>query len=132
MLKAYDVTATREVTLKGDTEEPQTVFILGRLDVPLRDWITNTFFEYAGKEVKLKDPGTLFTALVRFGVKGWKDFKDAHGNDVPFDTVSVSVNGVGNRPGLSDKFLDYLQPYMVELGTHVLNEMQLNEGQEKN
>jgi hypothetical protein len=30
---------------------------------------------------------------VRFGLKGWKNFKDTHGNDIPFKTVKRHTNG---------------------------------------
>jgi len=109
-LIAVDLNAVREYSLACDTGDDKTVFLLGLLDAPLRAHVDDSSLSYSLNAAAPKDgPADVKMNMnaraidvVRFGLRGWKNFKDAQGRDVPFDRVSQAVPGVGNRHVVSD------------------------------
>lgn len=135
---AFDINAIREYTLKEDEGPDPTVFLIGRIDSVLRSHIMDSTakFSKASQASEQVDASVgvfeRFYLLARFGVKGWKGFKDAAGNEIACELVSVPVPGVGNRQGLSERAMNMLQPWLSELAFEVLEDNQLSSAQEKN
>jgi hypothetical protein len=136
---AFDITATREYVLQEDTHEPHTTFLIGHLDTALRNHLEDKTTSFGVNKDGADSPATVQLDLsrrnceiVRFGVKGWQHFVDKDGRDIDFAQVSVAVPGVGNRKGLSDRLLDFLQPYIAELAGEVMKANTLTEEEEKN
>ncbi|MGK9084928.1 hypothetical protein KXR64_16740 [Brucella intermedia] len=83
-----------EVTI----EEGATKFFLKPLDVFLMGYIYDNASSLSGKQgsdeigIKTRVNQTNIDA-VRHGLAGFSNFKDAKGNDIPFQTVKVQVNG---------------------------------------
>ena len=126
MIQAFDVSETREYSLKADTSEPKTVFILGWLDSALQAHLNDSTvgFRANGKgpnsqaDVRVNTNMRL-REIVKFGVKGWKHFLDKNGQEIQLDFVSVPIARSGNRSGLSDRCLDLLKPYIPELAKQI-------------
>ena len=62
--------------------------------------------------------------MVRYGLRGWTNFKDANGIDVPFETAMVDVPRVGKRLAVTDACLarlDILDAMMIGLRIRDLN-----------
>lgn len=74
-----------------------TVFILGALSsrvmTKLRDQSTKFNME-PGQELKANfAPNEAAWERVRMGLKGWKNFVDGQGKEIPFKTEEISVTG---------------------------------------
>ncbi len=93
---------TKEVVLEEDPDPVNpTVWILGTLDLRTRAFIQDemTAFQVSDSkkaqdksDVKLRiSQGKILTA--QFGVKGWRNLKDEHGQDIPFKTDTFSLDG---------------------------------------
>ncbi len=109
---AIDPTVTVEVTLPNDASEDKTVFLVGMIDPALRAHIEDGWKRY-GKN-NLTDPTTTDITIaagfrdaqiVKFGAKGWRNFRDAKGQDVPVEFEQYNVPRVGIREGLSTSTL---------------------------
>ncbi|MGA9363317.1 MAG: hypothetical protein WBW16_03020 [Bacteroidota bacterium] len=135
----YDVTQVREYSVEGDSGEDRTIFLIGRLDYALRNRVFDEASMYS-----VNDKGADATAtvsvrwhqrnanIVKFGLKGWKNFKDAQGKEILFDQVSVAIPDVGNRKGVSDRCLNLIQPWLAELAREILKDNRLSVEEEKN
>ncbi len=138
---AVDVYATREFILKVDKEDANpVVFQIGMLDPFLRAEVNDKLSGYSvnknGSEA-LADvhihAHTRNITVVRYGLKGWKNFKDAQGNDVKFDTISEAIPKVGNRPIVSVECIKRLKANWVnELAEAIMDDNVLVEQDEKN
>jgi hypothetical protein len=139
MLTAFDATEVDEFTFPNDTE-PKTIFKIGVLDTVLRAHLNDMLTRYELSSPNGDDPAGVNINLegmrlqaVRFGLKGWDNFKDKHGNEIKFDTVSVAVKGVGNRDGLSPRALAAIRHEWIEpLGNAILNGNKFNKEEIKN
>jgi len=145
MLVAVDTSATREYTLKSDVRpkaltegEPwqPTVFEIGVLDgilgPMLLDKHTVTARKNRDSTVDMK-PGSYMLDIVRFGLRGWKNFADKDGKPVEFIRTQMQVLGVGMRWVADDRCIAKLQSeWMSELSDAILNANQLSEDDVKN
>lgn len=131
MVIAIDPTATEEIVLSADKDSDRpTKFRIGLFDQNLRAYILDQ-----GRPDRAGESGNMLAVLtlaVKFGLRGWENFLDKHGAEVPFSTVSVPVPGVGNREGLSDRTLDLLGPYVFEIGAKIVNLNVVNPADSKN
>jgi len=127
-LIAVDVNAVREYSLKCDDGDDKTVFQIGTLDAPLRAYIEDKGLSYSVNASAPKDaPANVSMNMnarslevVRFGLRGWKNFKDAQGREIQFDRVSQAVPGIGNRHVASDSSLRLLKmDWIKELGKEI-------------
>lgn len=123
-IRVFDVSETCEYSLKEDTVDP-TVFVIGRIDHKLWAHLQdkNARMEVSGLGAEAEgsvkfDVNARNSDFVRFGLKGWRNLKDKNGNEVEFSTVSCQT-GVGNRPGLSDRYLDMFRPFLAELAGQI-------------
>jgi hypothetical protein len=126
MIQAFDVSETREYSLQSDKGEPKTVFIVGWLDSALQAFVND---RTVGFRANGRGPDTQadvnvntnmrLREIVKFGVRGWRNFQDKNSQDVPVDFVSVSLGRSGNRTGLSARCRDVLKPYIPELAKQI-------------
>lgn len=71
--------------------------------------------------------------MVRFGLKGWSNFKDATGQDVPFTLSKQPVGRVGVRPCVSPQSLMRLPKQVIDELAEKISEMStVTKEQEKN
>ncbi len=93
---------TKEVVLEKDPDQANpTVWILGTLDLRTRAFIQDemTAFQVSDSkkaqdksDVKLRiSQGKILTA--QFGVRGWRNLKDEHGQDIPFKADTLNLDG---------------------------------------
>ena len=93
---------TKEVVLEEDPDQVNpTVWILGTLDLRTRAFIQDemTAFQVSDSkkaqdksDVKLRiSQGKILTA--QFGVKGWRNLKDEHGQDIPHKADTFNLDG---------------------------------------
>lgn len=110
------VGATREYELKRDPERgtPEaTKFLIGTVLARVAGWIKDRAATFTGSP----DGGSEITAafhgndaaydLVRFGLKGWSNFRNDTGNDLPFKTESRIIKGV-SLDAVTDECMDAL------------------------
>ena len=122
---AFDIAATAEYSLKADVGDDKTTFLIGcldsQLDTCLRDEQTTFTMNRNGAsapaDVSVKQ-NLLKWNLVRFGVKGWRNFKDKSGTEIAFDTAIVPL-AIGKRAALTVNLMDKLKPYIAELADEV-------------
>jgi hypothetical protein len=113
--------------LVSDRGDDPTIWLIGPIDAILWNAILDEATKFSG-ESDGKNTASLQmqvnrnsrnAQLVRFGLRGWRNFKDSSGNQISFSTVSTSVPSVGNRQGLSDQMLDRIVPYIAELADQI-------------
>jgi hypothetical protein len=122
---AFDVAETEEYTLKADTENP-TIWTIGRIDHRLWSTLQDKHSRMeVNRQGESETQGTVkfdmaarLDDFVRFGVKGWRNFADKNGKEIQFATQSHGTPA-GPRPGLTDRLLEQLRPYLTELGGRV-------------
>jgi hypothetical protein len=105
---ALDPKATYEYVLEEDRklpEEEQTVFTLRGLTVAEEARVAdNMIASIPGQEEFAFRSGTHQLTVLRFGLRGWSNFKSATGSEVTFDI------GRGNPRQVTDEALDRLLP----------------------
>ncbi len=120
-IKGISLAETKEYISQYDKDEPKTKFIIGPLD--------SEIFDLLGED---KNPLRLMSDAVRFGLKGFENFKDGNGNVVKFDTISRAV-GPYNYKVVSDSIMKIIPPQVkTELGMEILKISRLNEEEIKN
>lgn len=113
---------TKDYFSEYDKIEPKTKWILGPVDAEV--------FSSLG-EGSRNILRTAFDA-VRFGLKGFENFKDEHGNIVKFSTSSV-VFGSRNCKVISDDIMKIMPPEIItELGLEIMKLSRLSEEEIKN
>ena len=99
---------------KGTPEA--TVFTLGTLDVFITAHIIDRAMQFSGQgedtKIEFRNNQQNIDA-VRFGLKGWANFKDAAGNDIPFKTLKRNVHG-RDYTVVSDDSLNALPLELIE------------------
>jgi hypothetical protein len=119
MVIPIDIAETKEYVLKvdrGNPAENQTIFILGVVDVLTRAKIEDLYLRWSYNQKGGDDDqatakfsqNDLNLDIVRFGLKGWKNFLLKDGSDVPFTMVSKGIQGLHPRQVIDDKGLRYL------------------------
>lgn len=87
-------------------EEQQTVFVLRGLTVAQEAKVSDSMIStVAGSDEIHMRAGSHALTILRMGLRGWRNFKDESGADVPFEEDK------SRRPrGISDECLDRLHP----------------------
>lgn len=120
-IKGISLGEVRNFISQYDNEEPKTIWKLGALD--------SEIFDLLGED---KNPLRLMSDAVRFGLKGFENFKDENGNEMKFNTVSRAV-GSYNYKVVADNIMKILPPQLKsELGVEILKMSKLNEEEIKN
>ena len=122
---AVDPDEVRDYSLTKDTGESKVVFQLGVLDSLLRAYIDDKYYEVTKEDesVRLTDVQihAKFVDFVRFGLRGWKNFRDRQGKEVEFAVEEIDVPGVGKRARVKDESLKRLTlGNILELGGQIL------------
>lgn len=141
-LKGLNLTETRKVASKYDTEEDQnerTLFEIGTLDsriaAMLRDKGTTVTVNPAAMSDEVDSQINMnivnFEACV-YGLKGWERFRDENGDDIEFRTVKRNHGGVSYK--VADPACVKLIPGAViqELGQEIMKDNDLTEIEAKN
>jgi hypothetical protein len=120
-IKGLGLGETQDYISQYDKEEPKTIWKLGVLD--------SEIFDLLGEE---KNPLRIMSEAIRFGLKGFENFKDSNGNVVKFDTVSRAV-GSYNYKVVANNIMKIIPPQVkTELGSEILKMSKLNEDEIKN
>lgn len=133
MLKGISKAESSEYISQSDefrTEsDGATVFLLGALDVNLKTHIQDLAMSFSSEGTIQNRTNFKLAEAARFGIRGWRMFKDDKGNDI----VPVFT-----RRAVAGKVYDYLDdasagalPYMVlqEIGGQVLRINSMTGGQ---
>ncbi len=121
MITGISLSETKDFVSQYDKGEQKTIWKLGVLD--------SEIFDLLGED---KNPLRLMSDAVRFGLKGFDNFKDANGNIIKFDTVNRAV-GQYSYKIVSDNIMKIIPPQIkTELGTEILKMSKLNEEEVKN
>ena len=124
---AININKVVPFSLLSDSGDNKTVFNLGVIDSLTRSYIDDQHLELRKKDngdPKLEDIAIhdKYVQFVRFGLRGWENFKDAEGKDVPFETVEVVIPRLGKKTVVSEDCLKKLELMnIVELGIQILN-----------
>jgi hypothetical protein len=136
---AFDSAQTRKYSLKRDTGENKTFFLLGGLNSKLSAYIHDhqtSFSVGAGGSNGQADVSINISErdrlAVKFGLRGWENFKDSKGKEVVFQRTKLGLNGLAPTDGLTDECLDSVKPYIAELATEILRDDVFTEADEKN
>lgn len=140
-IKPISLGATEEYILKDDrNSKDPTKFIIGVLDSLVRSQLEDMSLTYrynpeAPKESLMESKFNIAEQaieFVRFGLKGFKNFKDKKGIDVPFST---SKKKIGNSEYIivSDDTLKRIPKYVIrELADRISEENVESEQERKN
>ena len=122
MITGINISATKDYISKFDKGEQKTTWKIGALDSDIFDLIG----EYSQNPLKMT------SEVVRFGLKGFENFKDAKENIINFDTISRSV-GRSNYNVVADSIMKILPPEIKsELSAEILKLSKLSEEEIKN
>ena len=104
---------TEDFILPADSKSDKpTVFRVGVLDTLLRvhidDEHTTLTRILTGTKLTDAEMHHKYLEMVRFALRGWSNFKDLSGADVPFETEKFIVPKVGERLGMTDACLNRL------------------------
>jgi len=140
-IKPISLGSTVEYTLKKDRDSDNpTIFIIGVLDSLSRTKIEDLSMVYRYNPDAPKDSimeSKLNVAeqdfeYVRFGLKGFKNFKDSKGADTPFSTTKKNI-GDKEYIVVSDDTLKYIPRYVLrELAGIIARENVESEQERKN
>lgn len=132
---------TREFISPHDPDPANpTVWTIGTLDLRTIAYIQDemTSFQVSDSkkaqdksDVKLRiSQGKILT--VQFGVKGWRNFKDDHGQDIPYEKDVINLDGK-SYDVVSKVILDRFPFKLVELLAEEINALNtLSEPERKN
>ncbi len=120
-IKGISLSETKDIISEYDKNEPKTIWKVGPLD--------SEIFDLLGED---KNPLRLMADAVRFGLKGFENFKDSNDNVIKFDTVSYAV-GPYNYKVVANNIMKIIPPQLkTELGREILKMSKLNEEEVKN
>ena len=125
---ALDPKATFEYVLEDDRSLPteeQTVFTLRGLTVAEEARVADSMISgLPGQDELSFRSGTHQLTGLRYGLRGWSNFKDSEGSAVPFETTN------GNPRNVKDSSLDRILPaYRTELVNAILERGSVNEAE---
>lgn len=141
MIYAIDSTATLEYSLQEDKGEERTVFLIAVVDPITRAHIEDLYLKWSinrgagadGPATASFDKNKLDLDIVRFGLRGWRNFRKRDGSEVEFKTVSKGIQGLGPRSVISDECLRLFAPeWISELADAIRKAQRLDAEQEKN
>ncbi len=120
-IKSISLGETKDFISSYDKDEPKTIWKVGVLD--------SEVFDLLGED---KNPLRLMSDAVRFGLKGFENFKDSSGKEIKFDTISRVV-GPYNYRVVADNIMKIIPPQIkTELGMEILKISRLQEEEIKN
>lgn len=133
MIRAFNKDYVEEYSLKDDTE-PKTIFTIGVLNAFVRAHIDDAHYSVDPvtniNDTRISDK---YIDFVRFGLRGWSNFKDASGKDIEFKTEEKIINGLGKVQVVSDDCLNKLQlKELIELGFRIVTMNSVSEQDAKN
>lgn len=137
MIVAINPEVVHDYSLALDDGEQKTIFKLGVIDSFTRAYIDDKYSirKTIDGKVDLEDVNVhaKYLEFVRFGLRGWVNFKDGLGQDIPFETVEVNLPNIGKRTVASDSSLKRLTlGWIVELGVEILSHNQISQEELKN
>lgn len=140
MLIALDLSTVRNFTSKYDTGQSKTIFKIGVVDSITRAKIEDDEYEFTvNKTFSIQDGGMIINRrqrnlqVVRHGLKGWENFKDASGSDVPFQTAPLAGSEGTPRTIVSESSLKLLDPRLIdELADEISRANVMTKEEEKN
>lgn len=122
MITGISTQETKDFISQYDKGEPKTIWKISAIDSEVFDLVG----DYG------RNPLRMMSEAVRFGLKGFENFKDAYGNTVKFSTVSRPV-GPNNYQVVADNIMKIIPPEIkTELGGEILKLSKLNEEETKN
>lgn len=139
MLRPLNIGEVVEYSLKEDKKDP-TIFILAIVDSLVHSQLMDLGMVYRYNPDAPKDSvaetrmeiGKQEIEFVRFGLKGFKNFKDKDGNDIPFKTVKNTVGNTDYQVA-SDETLKYIpRPAIAELAKEIDNLNKISVAERKN
>lgn len=125
MITGIDTGLAQDYVSKYDNSDPKTNWKIGVL--------SSRVFAYVGSQIS--DPSKSIDGMieiVRFGLKGFDNFKDKDGNDVKFTTQSKEIYTSSYRV-VSDDIISIIPiDLVIELGGKILEITKLSEKVVKN
>lgn len=136
-LVAININDVKEYSLMEDTADDKTVFLIGVIDSLTRSYIDDSHLQRFGerKDMELNDVDLhdKYVQFVRFGLKGWRNMKDADGKDVEYKSEEKIFPRIGKRIVASDETLQKLDlKWMIEIGLEIVSRNRLTPEQQKN
>lgn len=125
MITGIDIGLTQDYISKFDSSEPKTVWKIGVLSAHA--------FAYIG--AKLSDSSKSVEGMieiVRFGLRGFENFKGKDGKDIEFKTQDKDVFSNSFKIVASDIINNIPVDIIIELGGKILEITKLSESQIKN
>ena len=123
--------AIHDYSLNSDEGPDKTIFKIGVLDSFVRAYIDDSHSTFKKDTESLFDDVGIhdkYLQFVRFGLKGWSNFKDSEGKDVPFEITEIDVPRIGKRKVVSDESMKKLDlKWTIEIGLEVVSSNQLKE-----
>lgn len=113
-----------------ETADP-TVFVLGVLSSEVEATIEDALVKVGADKTMTAATGSQVVKVLRFGLRGWRNFRDGTGAEVPFPT-SKAVMDKG-RPTITDAGLTMLAPkHRRELADAIVERNTVTEVEAKN
>lgn len=109
-VRAVDPQATIEYSLKADTGEDRTVFVLGVMDARLRRYVMDHASRLSGEGKQTEttfSAGTWAWLTVKYGLRGWRGLLNAAGGVLEEAFDQVPVHGKSYQ-AVADRVLDVL------------------------
>lgn len=121
--------AVVEYSLHNDTDEPKTIFHLGYLTSTQKAALAIQF-KKASKEND--EPSLWWFSIIRFGLKGWSNFKRADGTDYLYKTSKTIISGFNEFVTMSDDcFEAFTLDQVAELAGKLMEINYLSEEEKK-
>lgn len=135
-ISSHDMVDTGDGTSKQATKsEGATVWQIGVLDSDIRAVITDKAMvleQHVDGNRILSQAGTRNLMAVRFGLRGWENFKHEDGSDIAYETEERMISGK-IYTALTDKCLESIPGYLVtELGQEIIARNMLDAETRKN
>lgn len=132
-VEEQDYTSHRDPNAGDPTQA--TVFRIGTLDtntsLRLRDTMTTMESGNTGTRIQI-NRGTYELDIVRYGLRGWRNFKDKNNHDIEFKTVIRQNNGITYNV-VADECINRLPQWLItELANAIVELNSLTKEQEKN
>lgn len=137
MLIAVDTNVVRDYTLERDRGENPTVFELGVMDGVLGPYLIDKYSQVSQtkgeSQVVTMKGGSYMLDVVRFGLKGWRNFVDKEGKPVPFKRSQMNIPNIGNRWVVDEQCLRALEAeWITELANEIHGDNTVSEADAKN
>lgn len=135
MITAINKDAIFDYSLIEDLVEEKTIFQLGVIDAFARAYIDDTHTIVKKEDGSIDDISITnkYIQFVKFGLRGWKNFKDSEGKEVIFQTEEKLFPHIGKRIIVTDECISKLDlRWIVEIGLEIINHNKLSIAESKN